>query len=274
MYREFPPNENLSRLISTYMYLDINNTPGDFFAPDITHTSLIISMKSNVEIHRNNTKMIPPRVSIKGAFDSPFHFSYLNGGITSFIADFHPIGMFEVTGQSGSFFANKFVDANKVWGKSEVTELFKKLSAPSSMIERIKLFDEFIESKAPDVLSEKSLLVEKADEIASANNYQQTIKELTRELGVSVSSLSRAFNEVLGISPKQYFARLLFEEILKRYTVEKQNTIDVLSNSPFYDFSHINKWFKKFAYTSPSDFANYDIGFINEVLSRERSNSN
>lgn len=274
MYREFPPSENLNRLISAYMCLDMENAHGKFFAPDITHTSMIVTVKSNVEVHRNNTTFIPPPVSIMGAFNSPFYFSYISGEIISFIADFHPIGMFEITGQPGNFFTNKFVDAREVWEKSEVAELLKKLSAPISMEERIILFDDFLEEKAPDVLSEKSLIVEKADETARANNYQQTVKELTRELGVSVSTLNRAFNEVLGVSPKQYFARSLFEEILKRYTIEKQHTIDVLSDSPFYDFSHINKWFKKFAHTSPSEFVNYDIGFIEKVLSRERNNSN
>lgn len=274
MYREFRPNDNLKRLISNYVCLDMENAHGKFFAPDITHTSLIVTIKSKVEIHRNNSTFIPPPVSIMGAFNSPFSFSYISGEITSFIADFQPIGMFEITRQSGVFFANKFVDATKVWGKSEVAELFNKLSAPVSIEERINLFDDFLEEKAPDVLCEKSLIVEKADETARANNYQQTVKEITHELGISFSSLSRAFNKVLGISPKQYFTRSLFEEILKRYTVEKQNTIDVLSDSPFYDFSHMNKWFKKFAHTSPSEFVNYDIGFIENVLNRERANLN
>lgn len=272
MYREFPPGENLSRLISTYVCLDIKDAPGNFFAPDITHTSMIVTVKSSVEIHRNDTTIIPPPVSIMGAFDSPFYFSYANGGIMTFVADFHPIGMYEITGQPGNFFTNKFVDACEVWKKNEVVELFKQLSAPVSVEERINSFDDFIEYKAPDVLSEKSLLIEKAVETARKNDYQWTVKELSYELGVSMSSLRRAFNEVLGISPKQYFARALFEEMLKRYTIDKQNTIDVLTDSPFYDFSHLNKWFKKFVHTSPSNFVNYDIHFIKEVLSRVEMN--
>ena len=271
MYQEFSPDKNLSRLVSTYMFLDADNTPGSFFAPDITHTSMIITVKSNVEINCNNTKTIPPPFSIKGAFDAPFHFSYLNGEIRSIIVDFHPIGMHEITGQSGTRFTNKFVDAHEIWNEVEVTELFNKLSAPISIHEQVSLIDRFLEEKAPNVLSEKSLIVEKADELARTNNYQQSIKEFTHELGVSETSMRRAFKEVLGISPKQYFARALFEEILKRYSVEKQNMIDVLSDSQFYDFSHINKWFKKFTHTSPSEFVNYDIDFIEKVLARERT---
>ena len=273
MYYEFPPNENLSRLVWTYACIDINNTQGVFFAPDITHTSIIVTIKSNVEIVQGAKKIIPPVFSVKGAFDAPFYFSYLENQITSFIVDFTPIGMYEFTRQSGTMFTNKFVNALDLWEANEVKTLLKNLSKDISFEDRVKFLDDFLEIKAPDILSEKSLLVEQANFIAKQNHYQWTVKMVAVELGVSERSLRRAFNEVLGLSPKQYFIRKLFEEVIKQYSdnkEEKTYIADFLESS-FHDFSHINKWFKKFALTSPTKFANYDMHFIEKVLERSGS---
>lgn len=266
MYCEFRPGENLSRLIRAYMYLEEKDTRGYFFAPAIKHTGIIIATKSNVEVNCNNQSFVPAVVSMKGVFEFPYFYKYQNNYITSFATDFHSIGMYELTGRPGAMFKNKFLDAKEIWTDNEVNELASLLSQDISLDERIQLFDSFLEEKAPKILSEKSLLVEKAVDMAQTNHYRQSVRSICLELGVSERMLGRAFKEVLGIVPKQYFTFSLFEEIIKQYAINKETSIAAFVDSPFYDFSHINKWFKKFAHTSPKEFVNFDLHSVGCVL--------
>jgi len=249
------------------MFLKVDDASGYFFAPAIKRSGIVVALKSNVEINCNRNTFIPPVVSMKGVFEMPYYFSYMDKYVTSFAADLHPIGMYELTGQPGITFKNKFVNAHQIWTKSEVSELFSLLSRDTELKERTAWFDDFLQKKAPDVLSEKSLLVEKADDMAKKQYYQWSVKMISRELGVSEKTLGRAFKEVVGISPKQYFTTALFEDMVNQCAISKESSIVKFLYSPFYDFSHINKWFKKFAHTSPREFVNLDMHSVGAVLS-------
>lgn len=268
MIYELQPRENLSRLVRAYMFLKVEDTSGCFFAPAIKRSGIVIALQSNVEINCNHKKYIPPVVSMKGAFELPYYYSYIHQYVTSFAADLYPIGMYELTGKPGITFKNKFVSASQIWTKNEVKELFSALSRDIPLQERSVLFDDFLENKAPDILSEKSLLVEKADNMARKQDYQWSVKMISRAIGVSERTLGRAFKEVVGLTPKQYFTTALFEDMVNECTNTKERSIGKFLYSPFYDFSHINKWFKKFAHTSPREFASLDLHSIAAVLSR------
>lgn len=270
MYTEFAAQENTNRLVRAYMCIDADNVQGSFFAPAVKNTALVVSVRSNVKVITNlQREFVPSLVSVKGVFELPYFYSYQNGCITSFAADFHPIGMYELTRKSGSFFKNNFVDAQAVFEKKETDELFRLLSQDISVQECSEQFESFIAEKSPIVLSEKSLLVERSDDLAKKNDYKWTVKDIARELYVSEKTLNRAFMEVLGISPKQYFSSALFQEIIRQYAIHKQAKIVDFLDSPFYDFSHINKWFKKFTQFSPQEFINCDMHSVGFVLEQK-----
>lgn len=271
MYSEFPPGKNLSQLVNKFVCLDIKDSPGHYFAPAVKRLSIIVAVKSNIEVTFNNDTFIPPLVSMRGIFETPSYLSYLGGEGTAFMADLNAIGMYELTGKPGIAFKNKFVDALSIWPENEVSELFTILSRDTLFKERTQFFGDFLAKKKPKVLSEKSILVEKANNMAHTNLYQQNVKSICHELGVSEKSLGRAFKEVLGILPKQYFTIALFEEMVKQYAINKESSITDFLESPFYDFSHINKWFKKYAHTSPREFVNLDMHVVGAILSGKDS---
>lgn len=274
MYTEFSAKEKTSRFVRAYMCIDENDVSGNFFAPAIKSTGLILSLRSNISYRADKVEGIPPKSSIKGVFDFPYFYSYLDNCITSFAADFHPIGMYELTGKTGVNFKNKFVDANLIWSRSEMEELFRNLSMDISFEERSATFEDFISEKAPQVFSERSLLVERADDLAKRNEYKCSIREITQELGVSEKTLHRAFVEVLGVAPKHYFSNALFQEVIRKLAILKEEEIADFITSPFYDFSHFNKWFKKFTLVSPKDFINYDLHSVGYALSRLSTDKN
>lgn len=266
MFCEFPPNENLSRLVRAYMCLNEAYAPGHFFAPAMKRMGIVVTVRNNVEITCDNRKIVPPVVSMKGVFELPYYFSYINESVTSFAADLHPIGMYELTGKTGAFFKNSYIDASGVWTEAEVKNLFAQLSLEITLQERAALFDDFLQTKAPSVLSEKSLLVERADAMAKDHQYQCSVKLIASELSVSEKMLTRAFKKVLGVTPKQYFTSALFEEIVRRYAIDQKSSITDFLESPFYDFSHINKWFKKYTQVAPSEFVNFDMHSVAQVI--------
>lgn len=268
MYTEFCAKEKTNRLVRAYMCIDESDVAGNFFAPALKNTGLVISVRGNIKYQTGKSESIPPKASIKGVFDFPYFYSYIDNCITSLAADFHPIGMYELTGKPGIMFKNKFVDANLIWSKSEVEELYLQLSREISFEERSASFEEFISYKTPQIISEKGLLVERADDLAKRNEYKCSIRDVAQELGVSEKTMHRAFVEVLGVAPKQYFSSALFQEVIRKLAILKREEITDFITSPFYDFSHFNKWFKKFTKVSPKEFINYDLHSVGYALSR------
>lgn len=268
MYTEFAAQENTNRIVRAYMFLDTEGANGTYFAPAINNTGFVISVKSNVKICGLVREFIPPKVSIKGAFEFPYFYSYIDKKITSFAADFTPIGMYELTGKPGHTFLNNFVDAQTFLSKNETEELYRQLSLDISIKERAGFLENFIHEKTPQIINERSLLVERADDLAKKHDYKLSVKDIASKLGISEKTLGRAFTEVIGLSPKHYFSGNLFQEIIRRCNIYKQTEITDLLDSPFYDFSHINKWFKKFTSVSPQVFSHYDMHSVGHALAQ------
>lgn len=109
--------------------------------------------------------------------------------------------------------------------------------------------------------------MEQANLILIKANYELILDDISNQLVISKKTLQRAFSGVTGISPKQYLSGSLFEEIVRQVSINQEVTTKQFLVSPFYDFSHINKCFKKFTNFSPSEFSQIDMGVIADVLS-------
>lgn len=268
MFSEFSASKESSRVLRAVMCLNSKNAPeGYFLAPAIKRCGIVICLDSNVKIKTNDQEFVPPQASCKGVFDIPYFYSYCKPTVNTFAADLHPTGLYEITKKEGGFFKNKYVDLRKIWPVEEINYLFSALADQNiSLKKRAVFFDEFIQNKMGKELSEKSLIVEKADQMAKEAQYHLSINEIIDTLIISRKTLERAFKEVLGITPKQYFTSAIFEEMIRTFSLDQKNTVSEYLESPFYDLSHINKWYKKFTAMSPTNFAKHDMDAVKEVL--------
>lgn len=83
------------------------------------------------------------------------------------------------------------------------------------------------------------------------NNRNYKLNTVSKEVGVSNSTLNRYFKEVLGISPKQCFKALRFKTALKNYRAN--GSYDLYDELGYTDFSHFVKEAKNLANTTPSE---------------------
>ena len=269
MFSEFPVSKVSERLVRAVMCLNSDEAPeGYFLTPAIRRSGIVVAVKNNVSIKTVENEFIPPQASFKGPYNIPYFFSYLGTSVTTFATDLHPIGLHEITKKSGAFFKNKYIDLKEVWPQEEITDLVKALSQEElTLRERARIFDQFVISKMSAEISEKSVIVETVDRLVKARAYKVSIDEIADELITSRKTLERVFKEVLGLSPKQYFSVCIFEDMIRAHVIQKENSMSDFLESPFYDFSHINKWFKKFTNTSPTNFASHDMNVMANILS-------
>jgi len=83
------------------------------------------------------------------------------------------------------------------------------------------------------------------------NNRDYKLNAVSKEVGVSNSTLNRYFKEVLGMSPKQCFKALRFKTALKNYRTK--GSYDLYDELGYTDFSHFVKESKNLANKTPSE---------------------
>lgn len=85
--------------------------------------------------------------------------------------------------------------------------------------------------------------------INSCKEYKASV--VSKQVGVSSSTLNRHFKEVLGVSPKQCFKALRFKTALKNY--RSAGSSDLYDELGYTDFSHFVKEAKSLANEPPSE---------------------
>lgn len=85
--------------------------------------------------------------------------------------------------------------------------------------------------------------------INSSHDYK--LNTVSKQVGVSNSTLNRYFKEVLGMSPKQCFKALRFKTALRSY--RSTGSCDLYEELGYTDFSHFVKEAKNLTHKNPSE---------------------
>jgi AraC-like DNA-binding protein len=118
--------------------------------------------------------------------------------------------------------------------------------------ERIILMEAYLNTKMEVVhLNKKLKLVQQAIAIMTNTNDVMPIAAICKQIAVSSATLTRYFNEVLGLSPKQCFKILRFKNGLQHYQTYGSNYI--YDEIGYTDFSHFVKDAKNLTNKVPSD---------------------
>lgn len=76
-------------------------------------------------------------------------------------------------------------------------------------------------------------------------NTKLTLPEIANYSNMSVATLNRRFNSILGISPMNYVTNCRIQKALELLEENKYNKTEIAQLCGFYDSSHLNKYLRK-----------------------------
>lgn len=82
-----------------------------------------------------------------------------------------------------------------------------------------------------------------------------TVEQLSRDLGLSQSTLKRLLQSHCGMTPIAYFGHLKTEEAKRLLTDTSMNISEIAEQLGFSSVQHFSKTFKRKTGTTPSEFA-------------------
>jgi AraC-like DNA-binding protein len=121
--------------------------------------------------------------------------------------------------------------------------------------------------------------IEHAVEWIMAQQGNVTVKALASDVNASVRNFRRRFNEIVGITPKQFIRIARFQSVIQTlqqsvHACEKKSWSAIAGDTGYFDQMHLIKDFKAFCGEIPTDYARrfFDDSYSleREFLSRSR----
>jgi AraC-like DNA-binding protein len=168
-------------------------------------------------------------------------------------APFFPIPLSEV--------ANRHVHVNELWpGVGE--RLSESLFAAESHGERMALLQDALVDRLKSCEEFSSIRIVRATVKLAQQAGMRRVGDLAKRIGVSNRHLNRAFQNAIGISPKQFVRILRFQQVVK---VARQNAAlnwaEIAADTDYYDQSHLIAEFKRLTGMTPTTFTNQQFIF-------------
>lgn len=102
---------------------------------------------------------------------------------------------------------------------------------------------------------QKFYFVQKATHALALKNGGADVASVAEQLNTNYKTLCRAFQEVIGIAPKQFAQIQRFEQALHLLASQtSMNYTDIGYKAGYYDQAHFIREFKKFALQTPSEY--------------------
>jgi AraC-like DNA-binding protein len=163
-----------------------------------------------------------------------------------------PLGAYVLLGRPVRELEGRVVALEDLYGL-DGRELAERVRAASSWDERFDLVDTFLLRRAgagpaptPFVARAWSRLLQTAGNVR--------IGALAAELGASRRHLGSRFHEQVGLAPKAAARLLRFAEVRRRIESDPVRWADIAYECGYADQPHLNRDFRDFAGTTPTDF--------------------
>jgi AraC-like DNA-binding protein len=179
------------------------------------------------------------------------------GSYASLDIELTPLGAYQVLGRPLSELAGRVVGLEDLFGVVG-RELAIKLRESSTWDERFDRLESFLlvcASRGPT----PNPAVRWAWERMCATHGRLRIESLADEIGCSRRYLHAGFCQQIGLSPKTAARLLRFRHVCLRLTAEPARWADIAVEAGYYDQAHLNRDFRVFAGTTPSDFLGRQI---------------
>lgn len=171
-----------------------------------------------------------------------FGIKFLPGGLYPFIShDF--IGL-----------TNATIDMDVIFGAT-ANVLAEELYHLPDFEHRVARLEAFLIKNLQESKLKKFSFVKSATSFLSLKSAHADVGGVAQRMNSNYKTLSRAFYEVIGVSPKQYAQMQRFERALHLLAVESNiNCTEVGYRAGYYDQAHFIREFKKYAEQTPTEY--------------------
>jgi AraC-like DNA-binding protein len=177
-----------------------------------------------------------------------------NGPIVCVDLKFSPLGAYTLLGVPMSELTGRVVDLGDVLGVATGRRIVSRLADAPAWAERFDLLDGFLLALA-DRGPRPAPEVSWAWRRLTATNGTMPIGALAQEVGWSRRHLIARFRQQVGLPPKTMARVVRFEHLLRRLrAAPPRRWGQVAAECGYYDQAHMNRDFREFAGTTPTDY--------------------
>lgn len=170
------------------------------------------------------------------------------------VVRFKPGGAYPFFGMPMSELTNRVVSIDALWG-ADGARLRQRLGDAASATERMHVMEAALAERLRrgDVFEPAgAYLVRRAVRLLTEADELPRVEELARELGISARHLRRAFEDVVGVGPKEFARVVRFQRAVR--ASERAAAPDwgaIASATGYYDQSHLITEFKALTGLTP-----------------------
>lgn len=177
---------------------------------------------------------------------------------------FRPGGAYPFFRFPMSEITNRVIESNLILG-TLMCELRERLLETKRLDQRIHMIEDFL-MKRIDPATEDPLITYALREIRN-NDRQRSIRELSREVGLSNKQLISRFRKVAGVSPKLLSRIFRFQSVIS--CVKNQKHVcwaEVAQQCNYYDQAHMIREFHLFSDSNPSHYIQHRDDDENHIV--------
>jgi AraC-like DNA-binding protein len=253
-----PPARRLRPLVGHYEGYVETGTPQPVLRQQVPATRLPFIFNFGARWHVGDSSDGSGRNELHdsffaGLFDSSA-FVAASGPASCLQVDLTPIGAHMLLGIPMHELANRVVDVENVL-PSSLRELPERLANAHSWETRFALVDDALATGFADATKPSTEIVWAWNALVRTGG-RVPVGALAERLGRSRRHLSARFREHVGLPPKAVARILRFRQAVKLLQKTPARSFAELAfECGYYDQAHLNRDFRKFAGTSPGDFA-------------------
>ena len=265
-FKKFLPANALKPYVFVYSILNFYPTlkgrPKNLFPSGAISVNFDIGGQITVSTPKLMNKVLP-RAYVLGQMTG--RQTYFSDKLTKHVSIvFHNTGFFKLTKVSPKIATNIVVPTLEL-GKSW-DELGYKLQDCHSDLEIVNQIDKFLLFK----LSKAKINSNRVENMIKwfyHTHKGKRIKDASKFFKVTERTLSKDFNEWMGMSPKRYFDILRFHKAI--FILKQKQPIkltDLAYNLDYSDQAHFTKSFRRLSGFTPKDYLTMDLEFRDDMI--------
>ncbi|WP_052568697.1 AraC family transcriptional regulator [Ktedonobacter racemifer] len=186
--------------------------------------------------------------------------------LTSVIGvDFKPGGAWPFLPLPASELHNQVVSLEIIWGQ-EAHSLRERLLAAATPQRQFSLLEQFLLSRLIGT-REAHPAITFATQALHDVSSGQTISSIIEQIGIGQTRFLQVFREAVGLTPKQFYRVLRFQEALRRLEQESPERLSRLAmDCGYYDQAHFIHDFQDFSGLTPRSYQAQRSEYRNHII--------
>ncbi|GHN02176.1 hypothetical protein WSM22_36650 [Cytophagales bacterium WSM2-2] len=201
----------------------------------------------------NGRSIDMPNVEVLGHLTMPTRLTVARG-MSVLIARIYPYATQLFFPNPVSDFTNNSIDLSDI-RKDDSNQFYEQLMQGRTIEEKVMALDDFL----LDRLKQNEKLLTKANFLAQmcnricAEGDAFDIRRLAENYGFSERYIQKLFNNVVGLSPREFFTVQRFNKSLELIRTSQAQLTSIAYDCGYYDQAHFIKEFRKFTGITPSE---------------------